>query len=81
MCPIKSGRACGKGKKSGEVVRERKNIGRRAGKEGDREARGKGKKSRGHAGKEGDREGSDDAGCVWQFHNLPHGCHIHILKK
>ena len=36
MCPIKSGRACGKEKKSGEVGR-----GGRAGKEGDWEACGK----------------------------------------
>ena len=45
--------------KIGEGVRERKEIGGgRAGKEGDREASGKGKKSRGRAGKEGDREGT-----------------------
>ena len=43
----------------------------------------KGKKSGevgggGRAGKERDREGTDGTGCVWQFRNLPHGCHIHI---
>ena len=46
--------------KTGEGVRERKEIGG------------------GRARKEGDREGTDGAGCVWQFRNLPHGCHIHI---
>ena len=65
--------------KIGEGVRERKEIGGgRARKEGDREACRKGNKLRGRAGKEGDREGTDSAGCVWQFPNRPHGCHIHI---
>ena len=51
---------------------------------------GKGRRSGGRAGKEGDREdvrerkeigravGTDGAECVWQFCNLPHGCHLHI---
>ena len=56
--------------KIGEDVRERKEIG------GGRER--KKKKSRGRAKKEGNQKRIDGVGCVWQFRNLPHGCHIHI---
>ena len=47
-----------------------------AGKEGDREACRKGKKSGGRSGRtcgKGRRSGG-----VWQLRNLAHGCHIHI---
>ena len=53
----------------------------------------KGRRSGGCAKKKGDRKDvherkeigraaeTDVAGCLWQFCNLPHGCHLHILFK
>ena len=82
--------------KIGEGVRERKEIrGGRAGKEEYREACRKGRRSGGERERKEIRrsvgedvrerkeigEGTDGAGCVWQFCNLPHGCQIHFSIK